>query len=587
MVNKGSNIEMFFHYSITFDKQTNLIASIMKSIWLILTISIFFSWNHAYPQENNSTGANPQADISTPAYPVVVHGDTLYNIRASLGPFTPQERAKAGSARLVQLLKEPDFDPDSLIMNPVDEDYYITYKDMVVMVVTQADTLGTGLTTEEAAKWAMSTLKTKIVYLNERYSAKRILSSIAHTALILFVLIIIILILNRLFRWLLTWIAKNRERLFRSLKIQSYEYLPVERQHKISIYLLRLLKVALIITIFLIALPLIFSIFPATEGITRKIVGMIWSPVKNILLSVVNYLPKLITIIIIYILFRYLVRLFRFLAKEVDARVLVIPGFHPDWAKTTFNIIRVLLYAFMFVMMFPYLPGSDSAVFRGVSVFFGVLLSLGSTSLISNSVAGLVITYMRPFKTGDRIKLDDILGVVMEKSMMITRIRTLKNEDITIPNSKILTSYIVNYSTPAEDKEGLIIHTTVTIGYDAPWRTVHKLLISAAGATEGVLKNPSPFVLQTSLDDFFVSYQINAYIKNVKQLLKIKSELHENIQDHFNKAGVEIMSPHYRSERDGNEVAIPKDWEIDLPDLSVKPSPGKKSDKKPKSGGKE
>jgi small-conductance mechanosensitive channel len=172
---------------------------------------------------------------------------------------------------------------------------------------------------------------------------------------------------------------------------------------------------------------------------------------------------------------------------------------------------------------------------------------------------------MRPYKVGDRIKLDDIVGTVTEKSLLVTRMLTIKNEEVTIPNSKILTGYTMNYSAPAEE-EGLIIHTTVTIGYDAPWRTVHELLIRAARATEGVIKDPAPFVLQTSLDDFYISYQINVYIKNARAILKIKSDLHQNIQDEFNRSGVEIMSPHYRSERDGNAVTIPEKWEIELPE---------------------
>jgi small-conductance mechanosensitive channel len=185
-------------------------------------------------------------------------------------------------------------------------------------------------------------------------------------------------------------------------------------------------------------------------------------------------------------------------------------------------------------------------------------------------MAGLVITYMRPYKVGDRIKIDDVVGDVVEKSLMITRINTIKNEDVTIPNAKVLTGYSVNYSSRT-DKDGLIIHTTVTIGYDAPWRTVHELLIRAANLTDGVSSSPGPFVLQTSLDDFYISYQVNAYIKNASKILRIKSELHQHIQDEFNRSGVEIMSPHYRSERDGNPVTIPADWEIELPPVHERP----------------
>jgi small-conductance mechanosensitive channel len=213
----------------------------------------------------------------------------------------------------------------------------------------------------------------------------------------------------------------------------------------------------------------------------------------------------------------------------------------------------------MFVVIFPYLPGSSSPVFQGVSVFLGILISLGSSSAISNAVAGLVITYMRPFRIGDRIRIGEVTGDVIEKSLLVTRVKTIKNEEITIPNSQVLTSHTVNYSM-ANDNEGLIIHTTVTIGYDAPWRQVHELLISAAMKTGGISREPAPFVFQTALNDFYVAYQINAYTKEPSRMAVILSDLHKNIQDAFNDAGVEIMSPHYRSVRDGNTTAIPPEY---------------------------
>jgi small-conductance mechanosensitive channel len=213
----------------------------------------------------------------------------------------------------------------------------------------------------------------------------------------------------------------------------------------------------------------------------------------------------------------------------------------------------------MFVLVFPYLPGSDSNVFRGVSVFIGVLFSLGSSSAIANMVAGLVITYMRPFKIGDRIKIGDIIGDVMEKNLLVTRIKTPKNEEITIPNSSILSGNTTNYSSLART-EGLIIHTIVTIGYDVPWKQIHQALIDAALRTEKLLKEPHPFVLQTGLEDFYVSYQINAYTKESKMLAHIYSELHQNIQDCCFEKGIEILSPHYRAARDGNMTTIPQSY---------------------------
>ena len=212
----------------------------------------------------------------------------------------------------------------------------------------------------------------------------------------------------------------------------------------------------------------------------------------------------------------------------------------------------------MVAMIYPYLPGADSGVFQGVSVFVGLIVSLGSSTVIGNIIAGFVITYMRPFKLGDRIKLNDTVGNVIEKTTLVTRIRTPKNEMVTIPNSFIMSSHTTNYSESARDL-GLIIHAEVTIGYDTPWRKVHQLLIDAATATPGVSSEPEPFVLETSLSDFYPVYQINAYIKDADKLNQLYSDLFQNIQDKFAAADVEILSPHYTAFRNGNASAIPKE----------------------------
>jgi small-conductance mechanosensitive channel len=212
----------------------------------------------------------------------------------------------------------------------------------------------------------------------------------------------------------------------------------------------------------------------------------------------------------------------------------------------------------MLVVMFPYLPGSSSPAFQGVSVFLGLLLSLGSTSAINNIIAGLVITYMRPFKVGDRIRIGDTEGDVVEKNMLVIKVRSPKNEEITVPNSAVLGSNTLNFSANSK-QAGLIIHSTVTIGYDTPWRKMKQTLIEAALKTDGLMKTPEPFVLQTSLDDFYVSYQINAYTQEANRLPALYSALHANILDCCREAGIEIMSPHYRSMRDGNSSTIPSE----------------------------
>jgi len=270
-------------------------------------------------------------------------------------------------------------------------------------------------------------------------------------------------------------------------------------------------------------------------------------------------LPNLFTIIVIVFVFRYILKGIHFLKNEVENGSLKLPGFYPDWANPTFQIIKVLLYAFMFIVIFPYLPGSDSPVFQGVSVFLGVLFTFGSSGSLSNVIAGLVLTYMRAFKIGDRVKIGDITGDIIEETLLVTRIRTIKNEIISIPNSNVMSSHTINYSSDSIDN-GLILHTTVTIGYDVPWKNMHQALIDAALRTEHLLQVPKPFVLQTSLDDFFVSYQINAYTREPNKQAEIYSKLHQNIQDCCNEVGIEILSPHYRSARDGNMTTIPANY---------------------------
>ncbi|RLD50977.1 MAG: mechanosensitive ion channel family protein, partial [Bacteroidetes bacterium] len=301
---------------------------------------------------------------------------------------------------------------------------------------------------------------------------------------------------------------------------------------------------------------------PWTKGIVQDFYGYITNPVKYILNGFLDFLPNLFFIIIIYYLAKYVVRVLSKIEQEYENDNITIKGFHKDWAKPTLNIIKVIVYAFALIFMFPYLPGSNSPAFKGVSLFLGVLFSLGSTSAIANLVAGIVITYMRPFMVGDRVKIGETMGDVIEKTTLVTKIRTLKNEEVTIPNATIINAHLWNYSKTTKDL-GLILHTSVTIGYDVKWETVNKLLLKAARRTTLVQKDPKPFVLQKSLDDFYVNYEINVYTKQAKKMPLIYSELHKNILEDFIAANIEILSPHYNAMRDGNEVAIPGQTTMD------------------------
>lgn len=339
--------------------------------------------------------------------------------------------------------------------------------------------------------------------------------------------------------------------------IHEYELIDPDKQVALLIYLANLFRWILFGSQFLIAILILFSIFPETKNLAALLFSYIWKPIKVIGGGIVNYIPNLFSIIVIVLVFRYLIRFIRYITNQVKEERLKINGFYADWAQPTYRIIRFLLYAFMLAMIYPYLPGADSGEFKGISVFLGLIVSLGSSTVIGNILAGLVITYMRPFKLGDRIKLNDTIGFVVEKSALVTRLRTPKNELVTIPNSFMMSSQTTNYSESARNL-GLIIHTEVTIGYDVPWRKVHQLLIEAAKATSGLSCDPEPFVLETALSDFYPVYQINAYVKDAAQLNQLYSALYQNIQDKFMAANVEILSPHYTSFRNGNKSTVPE-----------------------------
>jgi len=310
---------------------------------------------------------------------------------------------------------------------------------------------------------------------------------------------------------------------------------------------LRLLKYIISCVIIFLTLPFVFSLFPATRDIAWMLFHYIVTTLKDIGANIVAFIPNLITIIIIVTITRYTLRGLKYLANQIEKGKMTIPRFYPDWAFPTLKIFQVLLWAFTVAIIYPYLPGSDSRAFQGVSVFVGIIFSIGSTNAIGNLVAGLVITYMRPFKIGDRVKIKEITGFVVEKNLMVVRLKTHKNEYVTFPNIMILGSNIINYNTSSdEDEEGLIIFAEITIGYSTPWQTVHDILINAALSTPHVQKSLKPYVLQTKLDDFYACYQINCYTKDVSNVPRIYTLLYENIQNGFREAGIDMTSAHYR-----------------------------------------
>ena len=340
------------------------------------------------------------------------------------------------------------------------------------------------------------------------------------------------------------------------LKIQRQRILTEEDIARLMHGTIKWLRRALKAILLLSFINVIFVFFEWSREAAVAIIQAAILTVERLLIGFVEYLPDLLVIIVVVLLARLVVHVLKIVFDGIAAKRIRLAGFYPEWAGTSYNLLRILVVALTLIIVFPYLPGSDSPAFQGVSIFLGVLLSLGSTSAVANVVAGIVITYTRAFKIGDRVKISNTEGDVIERSTFVTRIRTPKNVEVAIPNASVLSNHIINFSAQAK-KAGLTLHTSVTIGYDVPWPRVHELLLEAASQTERVEKDPAPFVLQTALNDFYVEYELNATTHEPGAKQQIYSDLHANILNAFNNAGVEIMSPHYEARRDGSSPALP------------------------------
>ncbi len=497
------------------------------------------------------------AQTPSEAAPVVVDGRTLFTVQTSLGPFSAQDRATATSQRLTRLAQDLTASADSItaVNGGTSTDIVLGYR--ILLTVTDADATAAGKSRSELVADYTKSIQSAITAIRTDYSSRSLLEGAIYTVLLTAVLITLLAGLKKLRFAAVTRLEASTR--VRPIRLQRVELISARQITQSLIHAVKVIRLFLVVAAVYIYVPLVLSFFPWTREYAPRLVAYIVAPIQSAGEAVLNYLPSLFVVIISGAGAYLLVRISHFLFRELGRGTITWPGFYREWSEPTHKIVRFLILAITVVVVFPYLPGSRSPAFQGISIFLGVLLSLGSTSAVANIIGGVILTYTRAFHIGDRVKIADTIGDVMEKTLLATRIRTIKNEFITVPNSMVLGSHIINFSS-AKGRAALILHTSVSIGYDAPWRKVHDLLIAAALRTPSILKEPAPFVLQTSLDDFYVTYEINAYTSEAARMAVTYAELHQNIQDCFNESGVEIMSPHYASLRDGNSTAIPDQY---------------------------
>lgn len=429
--------------------------------------------------------------------------------------------------------------------------------DGVLLVITEQDAKLENKTTLELALSVLGKVQAAVDDYRTKHTWKTYAIGAAFTLLSIIGLWQALLWNSRAFEWMTRKALTVHDFWKSGIHFKGIEVLSSSRIENIVLLALKSLRIFVVLLCLYFFLPLILSFFPETRKLSSTIFDYLLTPFTSIFFTLVKYIPNLFYIFVIGVIANYILKLISYVFTLIEHGDLKFDWFYEDWARPTYQIVRFLVIVTALISAYPYIPGSSSEAFQGVGLVLGAIISFASSSAISNIVAGVILTYTRAFRLNDRIQVGDTVGDVVEKTLLVTRVKTIKHVVVTIPNSLVMGAQIINYSTSADEGEGVILHTSVTIGYDVPWKQVESLLIAAALKTDQLLKTPAPFVLQTSLDDWYVAYEINAYTKEPERMAVIYSELHKHIQEEFDVAGVEIMSPHYMTLRDGNASTVP------------------------------
>jgi small-conductance mechanosensitive channel len=536
----------------------------MKSSFAFLMIVILFIMLFpVYASGQDTSDVDPamqkiQQDIA----PVKLDGKVLFSVRG-ISSFPAELRAATISKRLRKAGSDRSILIDSIKIIEVQDRTMVYAGKEFIMNIYDPDAL-----LESIDRSVLSgIIHQRIVDAVKLFRHDRTPSVLLRKSLFAAGAIVLFSVILLFFFWLFKIINNALEKHIRkrveSVEYKSYKLIRSDQLWNIFHKMVKIIRLLIILVLSAALILYLLDLFPWTKGIRVFITDIFINPLRTFGIGIYNFLPSLAFLIFIFLITRYILKLVNILASGVDKSTIVIRNFDAEWAKPTVRIVKILIIAFAVVVAYPYIPGSGTNAFKGISVFIGLIFSLGSSSFIGNLIAGYSMTYRRAFKKGDLIKAGEHTGFVEEQQILVTRLRSFKNEEIVIPSSVLLNSNILNYSRRTKES-GVILHTKVGIGYETPWRQVDAMLMLAADRTEGLLKEPPPFVLKESLGDFAVNYEINAYCLDTSNILFIYNALHQNILDVFNENDVQIMTPAYMKDPEAPKV-VPKDkWDIPL-----------------------
>lgn len=471
-----------------------------------------------------------------------------------------QERAQRASQRLRDFAENQALPLDELKVYAADKDgiplTVINAGDVSLIAISNTDAQLAGKSRPELAQEYLQKIKEAVSRYRQERSLEYLLRATLWTVIATVALIVALLITNNVFARIYQRLKVWGESYIHPVRFGNWELIRANQLDDLITWLIRLAQAVIILGLLVAYFPFVLEQFPWTRGLAKTLKGYLVGTLQAGWQAFVNYLPSLLTIVLVVVVTYFLVRLSKPFFRELGQGTFSLPGFYPEWADPTQKLVTFLIIALAAVIAFPLLPGFQSPAFQGISVFLGLLISLGSTSVISNLVSGSVLIYTRSFRVGDRIKIGDITGKVLETTLLVTRILTPTNVVISIPNSQISSSSIENFSFGYRElKQPLILRTSVYLGYEVPWREAYQALSQAPLRTEGMLKSPEPFVLQGELNDVYVTYLLNVYIdveyfkdKTLKEIDEARSQLNENIRDCCAEAGIRIFAPNYEAD---------------------------------------
>ena len=505
-----------------------------------------------------TTASNIDGAASDDLAAVTLDGEVLFQV-PGVTAYPAAERAQAIRQRIEAIAADRSIAIDSLRVVEMEDRSKIVADDRLVVAFVEFDAAAEGISRQILAEQARIRIAAAIASYRKERSPRVLLIRTAY-ALGATVGFVLLLLLFRGAFQRLDALAERRLRFHvKRLEARSHQLIQAQQLIRAVHGLLKFLGILSVLAAAYVYAHLVLSLYPWTRPMAMRLFELLLNPFGAVVMGILDALPNLAFVAIVAVVTRYVLKVMRLYFSGLGHGTIALAGFDREWALPTYKIARWLIIAFALVVAYPYIPGSGSEAFKGVSIFLGVVISLGSSSVIANLIAGYAMIYRRAFKVGDRILVKDLTGDVTDIRLMVTHLRTVKNEEIVVPNSEILNSYVINYSTLARSR-GLILHTTVGIGYETPWRQVEAMLRLAAERTPGLLKEPAPFVLQKSLGDFAVTYELNAYCDDPTRMAPLYTSIHQNVLDVFNEHGVQIMTPAYEGDPDVPKVVRKDQW---------------------------